>query len=422
MRDYSPAKRWVVNTISLLAALFLVVTVVVPNLSLAAKGGNNPGSGNSNNGNGSSGGIKGELYGDLWVIVRDANGEPILFSWAEDEEGIYLPSYTDSRTGCLQPIANTTTEALPAGLVALADMVNWEVFTEVFGTDLSTGLAGLPLIPLDGDCEIIGEDYTQEVDFGRLSVARSPVAVIDSALEEALTTIRSGIAISSDPAGRIVVHFADDSQKTIDAPLENLALYKQLMLTGSIFTDDSRPSPGNELDNLFDNSLTREDLNVAAAFLSASGDKTGTITLDLVININTILGINTAAGYFDFENVAGVQDNTYGYYRGVTNESYCRNPTVYDSQSACGMFSGVQATLILPSNKEGTVVSALTRQTITLLEDAYPQVFNDVAPTDLFSNTAARGFTQAADDSLKVINYIHNWALPDLPEGWSWQE
>ena len=60
-----------VNTISLLAALFLVVTVVVPNLSLAAKGGNNPGSGNSNNGNGSSGGIKGELYGDLWVIVRD---------------------------------------------------------------------------------------------------------------------------------------------------------------------------------------------------------------------------------------------------------------------------------------------------------------------------------------------------------------
>ena len=110
-------------------------------------------------------------YGDLWVIVRDANGEPILFSWAEDEEGIYLPSYTDSRTGCLQPIANTTTEELPAGLVALADMVNWEVFTEVFGTDLSTGLAGLPLIPLDGDCEIIGEDYTQEVDFGRLSVA-----------------------------------------------------------------------------------------------------------------------------------------------------------------------------------------------------------------------------------------------------------
>ncbi len=43
------------------------------------------------------------------------------------------------------------------------------------------------------------------------------------------------------------------------------------------------------------------DLNFTAAFLSAAADKTGHISQDMVVYINSILGINKVVGYSAYE-------------------------------------------------------------------------------------------------------------------------
>ncbi len=69
-----------------------------------------------------------------------------------------------------------------------------------------------------------------EVEFGRLSVSRSPNKVSDHSLAEALTTLTvTGAVVTQDAAGRLVIT-VDGVSKTIDSPLENLALYKAILL------------------------------------------------------------------------------------------------------------------------------------------------------------------------------------------------
>jgi hypothetical protein len=87
-------------------------------------------------------------------------------------------------------------------------------------------------------------DMIQEVKFGRESVSRAPGTVIDKSYAEALKGINSaaanceGFAIKLDPAGRITLCLASETVpvvwdwKTIDAPLENLGLYRAVMTNG----------------------------------------------------------------------------------------------------------------------------------------------------------------------------------------------
>jgi len=92
-------------------------------------------------------------------------------------------------------------------------------------------------------------DMIQEVKFGRESVSRAPATVIDKSYAEALIGINSaaamcdGFAIKLDPAGRLTLCLQTDEidpttggfiwdWKTIDAPLENLGLYRAVMTNG----------------------------------------------------------------------------------------------------------------------------------------------------------------------------------------------
>ncbi|MFO7573871.1 MAG: T9SS type A sorting domain-containing protein, partial [Bacteroidales bacterium] len=149
-----------------------------------------PGGGNGPGGpgdGGGGGGKKGGDYGDLWIIKRDANGAPVL-----DDNGCVIP--------------------LTAGN---------EELTLVLSTDGPTE-----------KCELAPDDVdlVQEVDFGRLNIVRSPPKVIAKAYEAAMATLNASEEdIFTDPAGRLVATIAD-VEKTIDSPLENLALYK-FMLT-----------------------------------------------------------------------------------------------------------------------------------------------------------------------------------------------
>lgn len=196
---------------------------------------------------------KGDLFGDMVVLLRDDNGLPILnadglvqvIAFVYDEEGNVVP-LTDA-DGNLQVIPYNSEGDLVTQMVV--DGVTYSV------------------VPA-------------EVELGRLSVGRSPSKVLDKALSDALSKLTGDLAVVTlDSTGRLVVNGV-----TIDSPLENLALYEVYLTTGTL--------PGVDMTNL-------GDLEAAALF-AAAADKTGTIIVDTVVYMNAILGIDTttATTYF----------------------------------------------------------------------------------------------------------------------------
>lgn len=334
----------------------------------------------------------GSLYGDLYVILRDVDGVPVLDEY-----------------GCIQPISVITGE--PFQLL----------------TDLAADIL----------CELTEEmaTWVEAVDFGRLNLGRAPDAVLFHAFDEAIKSINSATAIDLDPAGRIML-MIDDEWKTIDAPAENLALYIKMMQEGHWITTDTSPivrggppdgmgppegdGPSAEerpvlsaqaidllgaigYENLGDvnNVLNNHDLLLAASLLAAAGDKTGTMTLDKVIYVNSIFGINqlgTLPGeldgitYFDFRAYQYDRPAVYGQGRG-SMECY-------------------------PALGSGFVwVLRLADNTGLLWESACMNILDEVHHIRGNETMNVKAFVQSADDALQVIEYIHNYSVPEiLPE------
>ncbi len=142
--------------------------------------------------------------------------------------------------------------------------------------------ASIPVDPTTCAVVVGYETYIQEVDFGRTSVVRSPLSVIEQSLGEVVTKLATAQCTSLDPAGRLVNTSEIDGEvlsATIDSPLENLAIYRQLMLTGHL---------GATADAIV---LPDEVLNMAARGLGAAADKTGKVTVDQVVYTNEIMGL-----------------------------------------------------------------------------------------------------------------------------------
>lgn len=334
----------------------------------------------------------GSLYGDLYVILRDLDGVPIL-----DEHG------------CIQPISTITGEP-------------FQLLTDP---------------ALDILCELTEEmtTWVESVDFGRLNLGRAPDAVLFHAFDEAINLINSASAFDLDPAGRIMMLIGTE-WKTIDAPAENLALYIKLMQEGHWITTDTSPivrggqpegkgppegdGPSAEprpvlsasainllgqigYSNLGDanNVLSNHDLLLAASLLAAAADKTGTMTLDKVIYINSIFGINqigtlpgevSGVTYFDFRGFAYDKAEVYGSQRGSME---CRSA-----------FGNGYLWVLRPADATGLLWVSDCMNTLSEVHH-------------LRGNEAmnVRGFVQAADDALQVLEYIHEFRVPiPLPE------
>lgn len=271
-----------------------------------------------------AGSTRGDLYGDMYVILRDDNGVPIL-----------------SDAGFVQPID-----------------------------------ADGNLIPLDEEGAPIDPTLAIEVELSRLNVGRSPTSVLDRRASEVITLLNSATAITLDAAGRLVVTTADGT-KTIDAPLENLAIYVALMTTGTIpgVTD----LPGTELDFLVDGTFTSQDLEVATGLFAAASDKYTTLSPDAVAYMNAILGINTV---------------TTG---DVTYSSMDYSSFTYDRSDA---YDGEMVT-ILVKQPDGSYVPTSV--------NIYEAVFNS---TD-YTETGFDAFATATDDARTVIAFIHDNEAPE---------
>lgn len=291
----------------------------------------NPHSGTSGSKGGST--KKGTDYGDIWVILRDDEGTPIL----------------DAVNGNVQPCLD---------------------------------LACTTYVQLTADGELPAE-YTSQVigvEFGRLNVARSPSKVTEHSLVEALSKLDGGtlgVDVTLDPAGRLVV---DGS--AIDSPLENLALYVAL-LTAPVKDGVVTLSITTNVEGSGDTTYTfsvPEDvrLDLAASMLAAASDKTGDLTVDEIVNISKFLGV-------DDELAALVGDYTYD------------RDTIYGDVSVWVLKQSTDAdgnTIYIPT--EVDVIDVVT--------------FNTTPAIDGDANGIDR-FTQAADDAVQVLEYVHDNAI-----------
>jgi hypothetical protein len=211
---------------------------------------------------GGAGTKKGDTFGDMWVIERNADGTPKL-----------------TPEGFVQPLDKN----------------------------------GNP-IPLDAEGAPIDPSLVVEVELSRLNVGRSPSKVLDRQLTDAVNQINSADSVSLDASGRITTT-TNGEAKTIDSPLANLALYTALVSSGSIPGLD--PAKLGNLSYLADGTRTSADLMESASLLAAAGDKTGSFNVDTVEYLNSIVRLNgTITGtdgktYIDYSSVTYDRATTY---------------------------------------------------------------------------------------------------------------
>jgi hypothetical protein len=118
-----------------------------------------------------------------------------------------------------------------------------------------------------------------EVELGRLNVARAPSHVLDRAWTNAQEDFDSQMAafysLSVEEAAYLLATDQDNVLR-LHSPLQNLALYHEAMVFGSVELLGSQQASGLEL---------------AAIFLGSAADKNIPISEDTVTAVNRILGL-----------------------------------------------------------------------------------------------------------------------------------
>lgn len=289
-------------------------------------------------GNTASGTKKGDIYGDMYVILRDENGVPILKEITlADGTKIYVVQPVDAEGNLLE---------------------------------------------LDAEGNLVDASLAIPVDLGRLSVGRSTTAVLSSQYDELLKSINEADSVSLDASGRLVVT-TDGVSSAVDSPLANLALYVEILNTGTItgVTDPSKFA--TNISYLVDGTKTSADLLSAASFLAAAADKTGTLTIDKIVSMNTILGVTgTLSSYDPTSTLTYVDYSSFNYDR----------ESVYGSVTVD----------VLVKQEDGSYLPTTV--------NVYDAVFNST--NYVSSDGGADGFAQAADDALQVIEYVHDSSIP----------
>lgn len=320
----------------------------------------------SGNGGGGGGGSAQPDYGDLFVLYRYPSGVPIL---TEDL--------------CQQPLAK-----------------------EEFAGCEETTDGDCLLIPVDpATCTVLPEYaiLTQEIEFGRTSVVRSSDDVFDAQLEEALLSLNTAGCISLDPAGRLVYSSViNDAVEThtIDSPLQNLAIYRELVKGNA----SQIPLKGNWLDT-------------AARALGAAVDKTGKISVDMVVYLNQILGLNEQAEPPAplSQECIDVREEVKGNME-IVNKCFLTfgNDTEY-------VYDRTQNFLSLPSPPYIPAEAPQPGYFEYLYEDS-PGIYMiaqgpilaavpELQDEQTLISSKIEGFAQAADDTRAVIEFMHLWPV-----------
>jgi len=383
-------------------ATTLLFLAGVSSSSFAAKG--SPGK------PGDGGGAAPDL-GDLIILYRDDNGVPI----PSPEVDVTDPETGETVDGglCWQPIAfNVDTDLCPAECVVASEPggTGADVVDVVSVNQYSCGVGATD--PEGGAISCSG--CTQETEFGRINAARSPAQVFDRQLEDVIVNLATADCRTIDPAGRLVATRVGDDLSvlvaTIDSPLQNLAIYRQLMLTGTI----GAPLPQGA-----------GVLDTAARGLGAASDKSGQVNVDLVAYLNQIMGLTDPLTstilpklcetyreevqgviqlvekcFLDYGNVPP-NGSAYQYGR-TTNFGALPAPPYIDDPSGAQNMPGWFEYL-----------------TVDVDDPIYPEFIKAYGPIQgaVFEGVGSDGsnigaFAQASDDARAVISYMHSWQVP----------
>ena len=385
------------------------------------------GGGGGNGGGGGGGDGEAPDFGDLIILYRDANGVPIPSDPVEvpdPESGLLV-----SGGLCWQP---TSAEVLPFG--------DWTPPSDrvVLPTTLIE-VNGRYLIPVDQyTCGVEGffGSYTEEADFGRLNEARSPASVFEAQLEDVVIKLATADSTSLDPSGRMVAsnclevegEIEITSTSTIDSPLQNLAVYRQLMMTGTIGVDLPQDA---------------DVLNTAARGLGVASDKTGEVNVDMVAYLNMLMGLDIAPtilpkicetyrgevqgtiqavekcflDYSRYDDGSGVGALPYAYDRSVTFGALPAPAYIPEGDAQEGWFEYlVTMDDATPSFTiaQGPIldgVFCVDGDGLPVLPDSTGVCPANIDPGFLGGNIG--GFAQASDDTRAVINFMHDWPMPD---------
>ena len=169
------------------------------------------------------------------------------------------------------------------------------------------------------------------------------------------------------------------------------------------------------------------DLHFAADFLAAAADKTGDIDIDMVVYLNSILGINMVLGtsadgtvdyeknpvYFNYQGFTGYDRAEIFNSRGqAVTAGGAGNPSIYDGnvtvlqQADSAWLETTLPILSAQMDKNGNGEVRTIFDNIGKNADNFP---NDVQASDNIL-----GFAQLSDDDLSVIRFIHTFQVPGL--------
>jgi hypothetical protein len=246
--------------------------------------------------------------------------------------------------------------------------------------------------------------------------------VFDSQLADVIVNLATADCVTLDPAGRLVASRVVDGEAlsgAIDSPLQNLAIYKQLISTGDLGTP--LPQGAGVLDT-------------AARGIGAGSDKSGEVNVDLVAYLNQTMGLSDPAtstildpkicemyreevqGVIQLVQKCFLDYSAYGYNR-ATNFGALPDPAYIPASSPVdGTFEYLA---YIPASDPpwfeivyGPIMDAV------FCEDAAGDPLDPVNgictgtidPGFLAGNIG--GFAQAADDTRAVIDFMHTWPVP----------
>jgi hypothetical protein len=362
--------------------LTLVGALVTGALTLS---GNAIAQGNGGGGGGGKGGggvPEPPDYGDLIILYRDAGGVPIV-----------------DAAMCQQPIAFPENVGCPdEGLI-------WNDIDDVWL--VPTDPATCAIDPLYATC-------VEEADFGRVNLSRASDRVLASQLQDVLVNLAIADCTSLDPAGRMVhSRYIGDELVThaIDSPLQNLSVYKYLMLDGEIGV----PLPQGA-----------GVLETAARGFGVAMDKAGQVNIDLLVYLNQILGLtDPAVDTYLYKVSKDIKMEVMGNMEIVTKWflDYTRladgtaTGYFYDRQTnfAGPLPAGLPLPPYLPTNAPEVGMFEFLQD----LGGGSYQAGVGPTMTAVFLDDPGHsggnigGFAEAADDTREVIHFMHNYAVPD---------
>ena len=346
-------------------------------LGVLATGAAAQGKGGGGGGNGGGGGTTPDL-GDLFVLYRGVDGVPIL-----------------TPDSCQQPLAAPGVSLPAVGTIPACVPSS------------STQSCVIPVDP--ATCAIVPgyETYAQEVDFGRTNVSRAPVSVLQQQMDDVVVNLATADCITLDAAGRLVTSTVTNgivSSAEIDSPLQNLAIYRQLMLTGYL---GAATAP-----------LTLPDgvLDTAARSLGAASDKFGSISLDMVVYVNQILGLtDETVTTFLPKKCIMVKEEVKGVVTLVRKCFLDYGAFAYDRMAnfdALPSPAYIPAAAPIPGWFEYLAVSDPTVPTFYIGQGLITAVVPELSTNQALTASNIGGFAQAADDARAVILFKHNWPVP----------